>query len=244
MAHRIQGWREGLSKRSVFLRLRVIGILLGIGLLILTAFYLRLRLAKDGLDAYLRSSDCPKGNPCRQEMSVTILEGEQVMDPAPQISPRYRSMGQSQTKSVFKVVFPDAGMYQRIELIPEIPVETSYLGIESSNLPPKDYAILQIQPEHNLRGTIVRVEIWKEQITFLFWNKELAKNWTITTIHALPGSSLAEGVAVPTSKHPAVILSIAEREFQGGLIWTVFIVIILSIGILNLPQEIRTRETK
>jgi hypothetical protein len=200
-----------------------VAVVATISLLIFNVLDHRVLYANWDMESYQQAPTCLNSNLCKQILQATVIENKTKLIsrsaqsyvpkgpniPLPTLAESY----------IVNFILPDKSIQSAI-ILPNIPVNTKYFGFKDVYLPTSDDLYFA---ERNLPAEKeVKVEIWQGQITFIFTDSNKAEDIIL--------NQSPREVAIPTANHPGVILILAQRDVNNGLIVEI-IVLVLMISI-------------
>jgi hypothetical protein len=224
-----------------------------IGIAIYVAFisilYFRMKIMENMFTDYSNAQLCKVSFDCREIYFVKVLDYG-----SSRISfQNYGSKGIPLDSGTFEeYVFVISGEVMdktNVKILPEIRVDMNKFDVENVYLPSSfDKTITS---DDFLDGKNVSVEIWRNDITFIFINPISDNNEPISeTISIVPSKQVEYEMVLPTEKHPLIRFELAKRDFNGwgvGVLFMILSVIIfggtvsgLFLGLSWLIQRIRS----
>ena len=227
----------------------VTAIMSVISIVIGAFLYLRLSSVKEIEKEYLSAQKCAENYECRKVIDAVISEAK-TSHFLIKIPGRYRSKTFVSTTYTFVLNLKN-GAFLKTEIFPDMPVKNTDFDYRNVYIPSKsDKAFVEDNFYH---GNSIRAEIWRDQIIFLILNsirgyvpQDSANQITIFISPTSPESKQtnnqqtlstsvpSEEIAIPTSSHPIVVERMAEQNFYGWIIGSVFLIItIFLFGFTN-----------
>jgi hypothetical protein len=207
-------------------RVQIVGLLIEV--IILAIAYQRMGQAKSDLTDYELARSCRTQENCRQVIQATILQSGALN----LVANGYRSLGFDETLYSVTLSAPVIGK-QTVKISPNPPSNIKPFDLQNVYIPTG--SDVNFVEENFYPNRVVEIEIWRNQITYLYLNgihdfpwfvipaTQMPNTQTIITKNDDPHNNTL--FALPTTVHPVFQEASAESSFYGLVFVCIFLIL-------------------